>query len=161
HDHRELAALLRQVGYQLGEVLRLGQDQILDVDARQLAELGNQRQQRFGKGVLVEADRERLAFGLPPVDLGLAKIGNRFVVLRRRSRGSSRRERRRQEKSREPPTSQAHVVLPLTLGEFCGGGLYPVKQNRIPQSGIRFRVSLRSAGRGALRSWRDRTPDLS
>ena len=72
HDDREFAALLRQIGRELREVFRLGQDKILDADARQAPELRDERQQRFGERVLVQADREGLARGLPPVDLGLA-----------------------------------------------------------------------------------------
>ena len=88
HDDRELAALLREIGDQLGEVFRLGQDQVLDVDARQAPELGDQRQQQFGERVLVQPDGERLAVGLLPVDLGLAVVGERRVVLCRRAEGA-------------------------------------------------------------------------
>ena len=143
HDDRELAALLREVGDQLGEVFRLGQDQVLDVDARQLAELGDERQQRFGERVLVQADRERLALGLPPVDLGLAVVGERRVVLRRRRREASDREQRGEEQSCEPSASRAHVGLPDCLlirsaasfpseRGFIARRFHPVKQNRIP-----------------------------
>ena len=128
-------ALLREIGDQLGEVFRLGQDQVLDIDARQLAELGDQRQQRFGERVLVQADGERLALGLLPVDLGLAVVGQRLVILRR-AREACHREGRRKEQSCELSAPQAHLCPPilskLVPARFFARGLYPVKQNRIP-----------------------------
>jgi len=53
-----LAALLRQIGGELRKVFRLGQDQVLDTDARQAPELRDQRQQRFGERMLVQPDGE-------------------------------------------------------------------------------------------------------
>ena len=138
HDDREFPALLGEIGDQLGEVFRLGQDQVLDVDACQLAELGDERQQQFGERVLVQADGERLALCLLPVDLGLAVVGQRLVVLRlqrglprwRASQGAVLRA-----------VGAASALVPpilscLFCAQFSARGRYPVKQNRIPLFGM-------------------------
>jgi hypothetical protein len=52
HADREFAAPLRQVGDQLGEVFGFRQNEVFDPDAGQAPELGDQRQQRFGEGML-------------------------------------------------------------------------------------------------------------
>src|SRR5207302_10745098 len=96
-------------------------------------EFGNQRQQRFGEGVLVEADCERLAFGLPPIDFCLAVVGQRLVVLCRCAWEPRHRQQRRKEQSGDPLPSRIHVVLPRW--EIFRARFYPVKQNRIPYSG--------------------------
>ena len=90
----------------------------------QAPELRDERQQRFGERVLVQADGERLALGLPPVDLGLAVVGKCLVVLRRRAEDASHREERREQQTGEPSTLYAHafplvqqIVIELVAGE--------------------------------------------